>query len=295
MFRTTQARPLPGLFVVVSPTNLQMTVGVASSLPLVGDRNGAQPSTTIRARTTALRQRDEIMTRAAYAHQIQELQDSVVSMASMVDKAIARAMDAMLAQDVQLAQLVREGDQEINDRRWAGEGQALTLIATQGPMAGDLRLITAAMQIFTDLERMGDHASGIAKIVVQTADEELLKPLVDIPRMALISREMLSDSISAFIEQDDERAWMVASRDEEIDTLYDQIYRELLTYMMADPSTINRATHLLWAAHNIERIGDRVTNICERTVFTVTGSFEEMDGLPMAQPSGDSSASRASG
>lgn len=235
------------------------------------------------------------MTRAAYTNQIQDLQDSVVSMASMVDKAIARAMDAMQAQDVQLAQVVREGDQEINELRWAGERQALTLIATQGPMAGDLRLITAAMQIFTDLERMGDHASGIAKIVVQTADEALLKPLVDIPRMALIARELLADSITSFVEQDEAKAWQVARRDEEIDSLYDQIYRELLTYMMADPSTINRATHLLWAAHNIERIGDRVTNICERTVFTVTGSFEEMDGLPKAQPSGDSSASGSSG
>ncbi len=219
-------------------------------------------------------------TRAAYTYQIQELKDVVVSMASMVDKAIARSIDALKTQNVQLARQVRESDHEINERRWAGEEQAITIMATQGPMAGDLRMITASMMILTELERMGDHASGIAKIVMQTADEELLKPLVDIPRMAQISREMLSDAITAFIDGNEDAAWRVASRDDEIDSLYEQIYRELLTYMMADPSTINRATHLLWAAHNVERLGDRVTNICERTVFTVTGKFEEMDGLP---------------
>lgn len=233
--------------------------------------------------------------RAAYTYQMQELQDSVVAMASMVDKAISRGVDALRTQDVQLAQDVRAADQEINDRRWAGEKQALLLMATQGPLAGDLRQITSAMQIFTDLERMGDHASGIAKIVVQTADEDLLKPLVDIPRMARIAREMLDDAVTAFIEQDQAKAWNVATRDDEIDTLYDQIYRELLTYMMGDPSTINRATHLLWAAHNVERIGDLVTNICERTVFTVTGAFEEMDGLSKGHVPSDSSANGVSG
>jgi phosphate transport system protein len=234
-------------------------------------------------------------TRAAYNYQIQELKDAVVAMASMVDKAIARSVDALSTQNIQLARQVREADQELNDRRWAGEEQAITLMATQGPMAGDLRQIAACLQIFTELERMGDHASGIAKIVVQTADEELLKPLVDIPRMAQIAREMLNDSITAFIEGDEAAAWRVAERDEEIDTLYDQIYRELLTYMMADPSTINRATRLLWAAHNVERLGDRVTNICERTVFTVTGRFEEMDGLGKHQEADASSANGALG
>lgn len=230
------------------------------------------------------------MTRATYSSQIQELQDTVVSMSSMVGKALTRSVDALRTQNVPLAQQVRQGDQEINDRRWDGEGQALTLMATQGPMAGDLRLIASSMQILTDLERMGDHASGIAKIVVQTSDEELLKPLVDIPRMAEIAREMLDDAVTSFIERDESKAWRVAERDDEVDTLYDQIYRELLTYMMADPKTINRATHLLWAAHNVERIGDLVTNICERTVFTVSGSFEEMDGLGKDQEPGKASA-----
>jgi phosphate transport system protein len=234
-------------------------------------------------------------TRAAYAGQIEELKDSVVAMASMVDKAIARSIDALKTQNVELARQVRQADQEINERRWTGEDQALTLMATQAPMAGDLRKIAACLQIFTELERMGDHASGIAKIVVQTADEELLKPLVDIPRMAQVAREMLDGSITAFIEGDSAAAWQIAARDDEIDTLYEQIYRELLTYMMADPATINRATHLLWAAHNVERLGDRVTNICERTVFTVTGRFEEMDGLPGGHAPDEASANGALG
>ena len=229
-------------------------------------------------------------TRTAYTSQIQELMDTVVAMASMVDKAIARSIDALKTQNVQLAEQVRRDDQQINDRRWAAEELAITVVATQAPIAGDLRRIAACLQLYTDLERMGDHASGIAKIVIDTADEELLKPLVDIPRMAQIAREMLNDAVTSFIEQDQEAAWRVAARDEEIDSLYEQIYRELLTYMMADPSTINRATHLLWAAHNVERIGDRVTNICERTVFTVTGRFEEMDGLPRRAEGQDGSS-----
>jgi phosphate transport system protein len=218
------------------------------------------------------------MTRTAYTHQIQELRDDVVAIASMVDKAIARAVDALRSQDVQLASSVVTDDKEINQLRWRGEKNALTIIATQGPMAADLRIIASALQIFTDLERMGDHAAGIAKIVIYTSDEALLKPLVDIPRMSQIAREMLGGAISAYINQDADAARKIAQRDDEVDRLYDQVMRELLTYMMADPSTITRATHLLWAAHDVERIADRVTNICERVVFSVTSEFEELDG-----------------
>ncbi len=217
-------------------------------------------------------------TRASYENQIQDLRDDVVSMASMVDKAIARAIDALQTQDVGLAKSVRKEDKVINAARWSGEERALTLIATQGPMAGDLRMIAAALQIFTDLERMADHAAGIAKIVIDTAEEAPLKPLVDIPRMSLIAREMLSDAITAFVDGNVDIARRVAIRDDDVDNLNDQIFRELLTYMMADPSTINRATHLLWAAHGMERIADRVTNVCERVVFTVTGETEELGG-----------------
>lgn len=216
------------------------------------------------------------MTRTAFTQQIHDLRDEVVALSSMVDKAIARSVDALKRQDVQLAREVIRADVSINEKRWKTEERALLIIATQAPMAGDLRTIAAAIHIVTDLERMGDHAAGNARIVIQTADEPLLKPLVDIPRMADLARAMLSDSITAFIDEDAEEARAIVARDDAIDDLYNQTYRELLTYMMADPSTINRATHLLWAAHNVERIADRVTNICERVVFAVTGALEEM-------------------
>jgi phosphate transport system protein len=216
------------------------------------------------------------MTRVTYAHQIQGLREDVIAIASMVDKAIARSVDALKQQDVQLAREVIRADAAINRQRWQTEERALMVIATQAPMAGDLRMISAVIHIVTDLERMADHAAGNARIVIQTSEEPLLKPLVDIPRMSDLARAMLSDSITAFIEEDAEAARAIVGRDDEVDNLYDQVYRELLTFMMADPTTINRATHLLWAAHNVERIADRVTNICERVVFAVTGALEEM-------------------
>jgi phosphate transport system regulatory protein PhoU len=217
------------------------------------------------------------MTRTDFAHQLEELRGSVVLLSSMVEKALARAVDSLTRQDVQLAQGVMQGDAAINEQRWSIEESALLIIATQQPIARDLRSIASAIHIVTDLERMADHAVGIAKIVSDIADEPLLKPLVDIPRMAEIARGMLTDSISAYIANDAEAARAVAERDDLVDTFYNQIYRELLTYMMADPSTINRATHLLWVAHNIERIGDRATNICERVMFAVTGEMVEVN------------------
>ncbi len=216
------------------------------------------------------------MTRQRYANQIQDLRDAIVSMASMVDKAIARATDSLRQQDLNLARQVIADDRKINEFRWQTEGEALLIIATQAPMAGDLRLMSAAIHITTDLERMADHAAGIAKIVIETADEPLLKPLVDLPRMSDLARTMLADSITAYVEGDEPMARQIARRDDELDALYNQVYRELLTFMLADPATINRATHLLWVAHNLERIGDRVTNICEQIVFTATGSLEEL-------------------
>jgi phosphate transport system protein len=217
------------------------------------------------------------MTRQVFVHQIQELRDNVVDMSSMVDKAIARSTEALRGQDVQLANEVIAADRSVNAQRWQIEEQALLLIATQAPMASDLRTISSVIHIVTDLERMADHAAGNAKITVLTANEPLLKPLVDIPRMSEAAREMLADSITAFINNDDRSAREIVRRDDIVDELYNQIYRELLTYMMAEPGTINRATHLLWAAHNLERIADRVTNICERVVFTATGSLENID------------------
>lgn len=217
------------------------------------------------------------MVRVEYANELETLRGAVVAMSSMVDKAISRAIEALMHQDVRMAEEIITADRTVNNQRWGIEEDALRIIATQAPMAGDLRNIAAAIHIVTDLERMADHAAGIAKIVVDTASEPLLKPLVDIPRMAEISRGMLNDAITAYIEGDSDAARRIALVDDEVDALYEQVYRELLTYMMADPTTINRATHLLWVSHNLERIADRVTNICERVVFAETGELTEIN------------------
>lgn len=217
------------------------------------------------------------MIRQEYINDLENLRGAVVAMSSMVDKAISRSTESLNRQDVGMAEGVIAADRAINNQRWAIEENALRIIATQAPMAGDLRNIAAAIHIVTDLERMADHAAGIAKIVIETASEPLLKPLVDIPRMAEVARTMLNDSITAYIEGDADAARRIALQDDEVDALYDQIYRELLTYMLADPLTINRATHLLWVAHNLERIADRVTNICERVVFAETGELTEIN------------------
>jgi phosphate transport system protein len=217
------------------------------------------------------------MIRHEYINDLENLRGAVVAMSSMVDKAISRSIESLIRQDVRMAEEVVAADRAVNKQRWATEEDALRIIATQAPMAGDLRNIAAAIHIVTDLERMGDHAAGIAKIVIDTASEPLLKPLVDIPRMAEVARAMLNDAITAYIEANTDAARRIAMQDDEVDALYEQIYRELLTYMLADPSTINRATRLLWVGHNLERIADRVTNICERVVFAETGELTEIN------------------
>ncbi len=216
------------------------------------------------------------MTREQYAHQLEDLSGGVVAMASMVEKAIDRSVAALVRRDVALARQIIAEDRAINKERWRIEEEALLLIATQAPMAKDLRVVAAAIHIVTDLERMADHAAGIAKTALLTADRPPLKPLIDIPRMSEIACAMLHDAITAYIEDDHAAARAIVARDDEVDALYEQIYRELLTFMLAAPVTIDQATHLLWAAHNLERIADRATNICERVVFAATGQLEEL-------------------
>jgi len=184
---------------------------------------------------------------------------------------------ALKCRDLQASQRIVEDDEEINRKRFAIEESALRLIATQQPMAGDLRTIVTILYLVVDLERMADHAEGIAKISLMIGDEPLLKPLVDIPRMSLRAREMLRAALDAYVARDAEAAQRIAAEDDEVDLLYDQVYRDLVALMVKDPSTIERATYLLWAAHNLERIADRVTNICERVVFAVTGRLTEMN------------------
>lgn len=210
-------------------------------------------------------------TRAEFERDLQNLRQEVLNLGSMVEKAVERAVDALKRYDVRQARNIIDQDREIDERCYALEEQALLLIATQQPMATDLRIIAATLFIISELERIGDYAEGLGKIAIRLSNWPPLKPLIDIPRMAEISIDLLRQALDAFIEMDLERCRAIWQRDDEVDALYDQVYRELLTYMMSDPRTIERATLLLWAAHNLERIADRVTNICERIAFVITG------------------------
>lgn len=224
-------------------------------------------------------------TRGRLDKELGQIQNHVLRLSSMVEEAILQSIEALKERDVNLARQIIHDDQAINALRYAIEEECLAVIATQQPVAGDLRTIVAAMHIAIELERMADHAEGIAQLVTRMADEPLLKPLIDIPRMADIACEMLRATVDAFVVRDASAAQAMATRDDELDQLYDQIFRELLTYMLQDPRSINRATFLLWVAHNLERIGDRITNIGERVVFMSTGRLEEMDGSWKGTPS----------
>lgn len=213
--------------------------------------------------------------RSAFHRELEHLQDEVLVLGSMVEKATLRAIDALRARNLAAARAIEAEDTLLNRKRFEIEEAALLLIATQQPMASDLRQLAAILHIVTDLERMGDYAAGIAHICVQIGDEPLLKPLIDIPRMADKATGMLRRALDAFIERDVDAAERIAQEDDEVDDLYQQVYRELLTIMLANPRTIDQATHLLWVAHNLERVADRVQNICERVVFVVTGRMRE--------------------
>jgi phosphate transport system protein len=169
-------------------------------------------------------------------------------------------------------------DQIINARRFEIEDQILALIATQQPVARDMRVLAAVLEIITELERIGDYAKGIAKINFLLGEEPLLKPLIDLPQMAGKARDMLNRTLEAFVWRDTDAARSIALEDDEVDRLFNRVERELMELVVSDPcpKTIERANHLLWAAHNLERAADRVTNICERIVFLATGRMEEM-------------------
>ncbi|MBT6228599.1 MAG: phosphate signaling complex protein PhoU [Candidatus Scalindua sp.] len=216
------------------------------------------------------------MARKTFRENMKALEKEIIGQGEMVNEALYRSVDALRNLDITKAEKVIKDDQLINRKRWNIEEQCINLLATQQPVATDLRELIAVLSISTDLERMGDHAEGIAKIVVMHGDKPLIKPLVDIPRMAEKASDMLTRSIEAFINKDVNAAKTICNEDDEVDMLYDQIYRELLSFMIEDPKMITRGTYLLWAAHNLERIADRVTNICERIVFLVTGSMEKV-------------------
>jgi phosphate transport system protein len=214
--------------------------------------------------------------RTAFHKRLREIQDDVLAMGNMVEKATARSVEALKDRDLEKAQLVIANDLKVNQKRFDIEEKCVQLIATQQPMASDLRAIICVLAIITEIERIGDHAEGIAKIVLMIGDEPPLKPLIDIPRMAEKANDMLHRSLDALINRDAEAARKIAAEDDEVDHLYEQVFRELLSYMIEDPKTITRATRLIWVAHNLERSADRTTNICERVVYMVTGKMEEM-------------------
>jgi phosphate transport system protein len=207
----------------------------------------------------------------------QKIQDKILAMGDLVTKEINRSIEALKNRDLKMAHQIIADDAKIDDMRFSIEDMCIELMGTQKLAIADRRVIVAVINIITELERIGDYAEGNAKIVVMIGDEPPLKPLIDIPRMADLTTEMIDKSLKSFVNRDVELAKHVVTMDNVVDGLYDQVFRELLTFMMVDPKTINRATRLIWVAHNLERAADRVTNICERVLFTVTGKMEGLE------------------
>ena len=216
------------------------------------------------------------MLRHTFEREMQHLQDELLVLGSMVENAITGSVETLRKRDLEGSRRVIAEDRLINERRFRIEADALTVIATQQPIASDLRALASTMEIAAELERMGDYAKGIANINLMVGEQPLVKPLVDIPRMAIKARDMLHRALEAFIKRDTDMAAAIPAEDDEVDDLYNQVYRELITVIFNNPKTIEQANHLLWVAHNLERTADRVTNICERTMFTVTGEMAEI-------------------
>ena len=218
------------------------------------------------------------MTRESLDHKLQMLADELKVMAGMVETATLGAVEALKNKDLVSAQQIYRADQLINARRFELENDCIITIATQQPIvARDLRRVASLLDVASEMERMGDYAKGIARICLLIGDQPLIKPLIDIPRMANQTVSMLHRAVTAFIDTDVEAARQIPNEDDEIDALYNQVYRELVMIMLRDPSTIDQANHLMWAAHNLERMADRVTNICERTIYVATNEMREID------------------
>jgi len=225
---------------------------------------------------TVILDKGEQMTREKFDQQIKKLLDDILILGSMTENAILDSIDALTLQDLEKAKKIRKKDKKINAKRYHIENEALMTIATQAPMATDLRVLASIIDIAGELERIGDYAKGIALITKKLGKEPLLKPLIDIPKMAEIAADMLHRALEAFTKGDVDMAWKIPKDDDLVDDLYNQVYRDLLTYMISDPTTIDKATYLIWVAHNLERAADRVTNICERTLFIETGELHEI-------------------
>jgi phosphate transport system protein len=217
------------------------------------------------------------MPRENFERELRKLQDEVLLLGSMAEQAVLDSVTALRQLDKKSAREIRKGDQKLNEKRYQIEHDTLIAIATQQPMARDLRFLAAILEIITELERIGDYAKGIAGIVLMLDKEDADIPRGDLKRMAELGLDMLRRALEAFMARDADAARAITPDDDKVDELYNRIYRRLLKQMMADPGTVDDATRLMWAAHNLERMGDRVTNICERIVFVVTGEIKELD------------------
>jgi phosphate transport system protein len=207
---------------------------------------------------------------------LDEVKAEVVDMGKTVELALSKSIEALKKRDLNQAHQLIADDTLVNEKRFAIEKKCIDIMARHKLVTHDLNAIVAILNIITELERIGDYAAGIAKIVIMIGNEPPLKPLIDIPRMSEITIDMIHNSLKSFIDNDYKAAIQVVGMDEVVDSIYDQIFRELLTFMMTDPKSINRATRLIWVAHNIERAADRATNICERVVYVLTGKMEEI-------------------
>jgi phosphate transport system protein len=208
---------------------------------------------------------------------IEQLLAEILIQGDLVKGALRGAVKALKNQNIADAKMIYNGDRRINKKHFEIEEEVIKLIATQQPMARDLRLLAAILEVTTELERMGDYAKGIARITLRIGDEDLLKPIESIPAMADVCINMLDRALQAFVSRDAEEARSIPDEDDQVDIYYNQIYLSLMDHMISDPSSIDQANHLLWVAHNLERVADRVTNVCERIVFVVTGEILEMD------------------
>jgi phosphate transport system protein len=216
------------------------------------------------------------MPRQTFQASLGRLEEELLILGSMVERALEDSIEALRKRDTAWSRQLIAGDRWINERRYQIESETLALIATQQPMARDLRTLAAILEIATELERIGDYAKGISRINLMIGEQPLIKPLIDIPRMATLAQQMLNQALDAFVRRDVELARAIPRQDDVVDGLYNQVYRELITYVISDQRCIDQANHLLWAAHNLERTADRVTNICERVVYLVTGKIEEL-------------------
>jgi phosphate transport system protein len=219
------------------------------------------------------------MPRTEYERELQEIQDELLEIGALVESSVNNALDALKNRDAEASQRVIDSDDEIDRRQLELEERCIDVVATQQPMAGDLRTLVSVIQVASELERMGDYAEGIAKISLLMGDESLVKPLIDIPRMGDLATRMLRKSLTALVDRDNEAARQIGVDDDEVDALYEQVFGDLLANMIEDPQIIRRATYLIWVAHDLERIADRATNIAERVIYVTTGRLPKSVNL----------------